>query len=204
MGATTLMYLGFGTSFLDYDRDGYLDMFFANGHVLDDIETYSDAVTWKQSNQLFRNRGDRTFEEVSQLTGISEGKRVSRGAAFGDLFNDGHTDIVVNVLRDRPLVLRNECAPDAHWLELDLRASWGNPQAIGAKVWLTAGGITQRRDDKTCGSYASSSDVRPFFGLGKNTRVDVLKIQWPSGKVTEMKSPPIDRILKIEEPIPHH
>src|SRR5205823_4257910 len=102
MGAATLMYLGFGAGFLDYDRDGLLDLFFANGHVLDDIEVYSDAVTWKQSNQLFRNIGGRRFKEVSAETGIGEGKRVSRGAAFGDLFNRGRTDVVVNVLRERP------------------------------------------------------------------------------------------------------
>jgi enediyne biosynthesis protein E4 len=199
MGSATLMFLGFGTGFLDYDRDGFLDMFFANGHVLDDIETYSDAVTWAQSNQLFRNRGDRTFEEVSEATGIAQGKRVSRGAAFGDLFNNGHTDIVVNVLRGKPLVLKNECAPSAHWIELDLRASSGNPQAIGARVFLTAGGITQRRDVKTCGSYASSSDPRVLFGLGKNTKVDEIRVEWPGGKKTSLKGAEIDGILRVEE-----
>lgn len=200
MGVSTLLYLGFGTGFLDYDRDGWLDLFFANGHVLDDIEMYSDAVTWRQSNQLFRNKGDGTFEETSAATGISEGKRVSRGAAFGDLFNRGRTDIVVNVLRERPLLLRNECAPGSHYLQLDLRASWGNPQAIGAKVWLTAGGRTQRRDVKSGGSYASSSDLRPLFGLGRTTQVEELKIRWPSGQETIIKGPPIDRLLRVDEP----
>ncbi|HZO88202.1 MAG TPA: CRTAC1 family protein [Chthonomonadaceae bacterium] len=200
MGPATLRYLGFGTAFLDYDRDGLLDMFFANGHVLDDIDKYSDSVTWAQSNQLFRNRGDKTFEEVSQVTGIADGKRVSRGAAFGDLFNRGCTDIVVNVLRSHPLVLRNECAPNANWLELDLHASWGNPQAIGTKVWLTAGGVTQRRDVKMNYSYASSSDPRPLFGLGQRTQVDQVKIRWPSGQETIIKGPPINRILRVDEP----
>ncbi len=200
MGAATLMYLGFGTGFLDYDSDGLLDMFFANGHVLDDIETYSDAVTWKQSNQLFRNIGDRRFEEVSAASGISEGKRVSRGAAFGDLFNRGRTDIVVNVLREQPLVLRNETAPDSHWISLDLRASKGNPQAIGAKVWLNAGGITQRRDIKSAGSYASSNDPRPLFGLGKNKTIDSVRIRWPGGRESEIKTPQVDQILRVDEP----
>jgi hypothetical protein len=200
LGAGTLMYLGFGTGFLDYDRDGWLDLFFANGHVMDDIAKYSDAVTWDQSNQLFRNRGDRTFEEVSQATGIAEGKRVSRSAAFGDLFNRGCPDIVVNVLRGKPLLLRNECAPDANWLALDLRAAWGNPQAIGAKVWLKAGGQTQYREVKTGGSYASSQDPRPLFGLGKTAKVDELKIRWPSGQTTLQQDPPINRILRVEEP----
>jgi hypothetical protein len=199
-GAKTLMYLGFGTGFIDYDCDGWQDLFFANGHVLDDIEMYSDSVTWKQANLLFRNRGDRTFEDTSAPTGISDGKRVSRGVTFGDLFNRGRTDIIINVLRDKPLVLRNDCAPQAHWLQLDLHAKWGNPQAIGAKIWLKAGGTTQRHDVKTCGSYASSLDPRPLFGLGKNTSVEELKIQWPSGKITVLNSVAIDQMLKVEEP----
>jgi hypothetical protein len=205
VGSATLMYLGFGTAFLDYDRDGWLDLFFANGHVLDDIGRYSDSVQWEQSNQLFRNKANGTFEETSQATGIGEGKRVSRGAAFGDLFNDGHTDIIVNVLRGKPLVLRNRCGATNHWLELDLRASWGNPQAQGAQVWLTAGGKTQRRDVRTCGSYASSSDVRPLFGLGTATTVDEVKVKWPDGKFTTIKGPAIVRIVRVDEPaLPTH
>jgi hypothetical protein len=200
MGARTLMYLGFGSGFLDYDRDGLLDLFFANGHVLDDIDKYSDSVTWKQSNQLFRNLGRGRFEETSDPMGVSEGKQVSRGAAFGDLFNDGHTDVVVNVLRGRPLLLKNEAAPEASWLELDLHAAWGNPQAIGAKVRLTAGGVTQRRDVKTCGSYASSNDPRPYFGLGTARTVDRIEIRWPSGQVTTKEGPPVNQILRIDEP----
>ncbi len=200
VGSATLMYLGFGTAFLDYDRDGWLDLFFANGHVLDDIGKYSDSVSWEQSNQLFRNRSNGTFEETSQATGIGDGKRVSRGAAFGDLFNDGHTDVIVNVLRGKPLVLRNHCGNANHWLELDLHASWGNPQAQGAGVWVTAGGKTQRRDVRTCGSYASSSDPRPFFGLGQTGQVDDVKIKWPSGQITTLKNPATDCILRVDEP----
>jgi hypothetical protein len=202
MGAKTLMYLGFGTGFLDYDRDGWLDMFFANGHVLDDIEMYSDSVTWAQPNQLFRRSGVRKYEDVSAATGIGEGKRVSRGAAFGDLFNRGRADIVVNVLRGKPLALRNDCAPNARWIGLDLRASRGNPHAIGAKVWVIAGGITQYREVKTGGSYASASDSRLLFGLGQAARVDELKIQWPDGQITTQKEPPLDRYHRIEESRP--
>lgn len=200
VGAATVMYLGFGTGFLDYDRDGWLDLFFANGHVLDDIGRYSDSVTWEQPNQLFRNLGNGAFEETSQATGIGAGKRVSRGAAFGDLFNDGHTDIVVNVLRGQPLLLRNRSGAANHWLELDLHASSGNPQAQGAAVWLTADGRTQRRDVRTCGSYASASDPRPIFGLGRATAVREVKVRWPDRRTTIIKGPPIDRILRVDEP----
>ncbi len=200
MGPKTLMYLGFGTGFLDYDLDGWLDMFFANGHVLDDIAMYSDSVTWKQSNQLFHSLKNGAFEEVSAPTGISEGKRVSRGVSFGDLFNRGRTDILVNVLREKPLALRNDCVAEANWIELDLHASWGNPQAIGAKVWATAGGVTQRRFVHTGGSYASSIDPRPLFGFGQNKTVDEIKIRWNSGQETVLKNPTLNQILRVEEP----
>ncbi len=200
MGARTLMYLGFGTGFLDYDRDGLLDMFFANGHVLDDIEMYSDSVTWKQANQLFRNRGEGIFEEVSGPSGVADGKRVSRGAAFGDIFNDGRAHVLVNVLRERPVLLRNGFAPRANWLELDLRASWGNPQAVGARVLVKAGGRVQRQDVRLSRSYASSSDARLLFGLGAAGGVDEVEIRWPSGQGQTIRRPAINRILRIQEP----
>jgi enediyne biosynthesis protein E4 len=204
IGSATLLYLGFGTGFLDYDRDGWLDLFFANGHVMDDIEKYSDVVTWAQPNQLFRNRGAATpgarFEDVSAATGIGGRRAVSRGAAFGDFNNDGRPDILVSTLRGAPLLLRNDCAPSAHWLRLRLRAAWGNPHAIGASVTLTAGGLTQRRDVRSGGSYASSSDLRPLFGLGAATRVDRLRVRWPSGQETELQGVAADREVVLEEP----
>ncbi len=200
MGTKTLMFLAFGTGFLDYDLDGWQDMFFANGHVLDDIASYSDSVTWKQSNQLFHNLKNHTFEEVSEPTGVSVGKHVGRGATFGDLFNRGRTDIIVNVVREKPIVLRNDCVANANWLELDLHASFGNPQAIGAKVWVTAGGSTQFRYIHTGGSYASSLDSRPLFGFGSTQTVDTVKIRWASGQETVLKNPTLNQILRVEEP----
>jgi hypothetical protein len=203
VGAATLLYLGFGTGFLDYDNDGWLDLFFANGHVMDDIERYSDVVTWAQTNQLFHNRGPSPsggrFEDVSAATGIGARRAVSRGAAFGDFNNDGRIDILVSTLRGSPMLLRNGCAPDAHWLQLQLHAAWGNPQAIGATVTVTANGITQRRDVHSGGSYASSSDLRPLFGLGAATHVDRLTIRWPSGKQTVLRDVAANQSLRVEE-----
>lgn len=200
MGSATLMYLGFGTAFLDYDRDGWLDLFFANGHVLDDIAMYSDSVKWEQPMQLFRNRSNGTFEEVSQSSGVGEGSYVGRGAAFGDLDNDGRTDILVNVLQNKPILLHNEAAPNAHWLGLDLKAAWGNPHAIGATVTVTTGGLKQKRYVRTAGSFESSNDVRPLFGLGNANSVDELRIDWPSGQTTALQRPKIDGYLRVEEP----
>ncbi len=199
MGAGTLMFLGFGTGFLDYDRDGHLDLFFANGHVLDDIETYSDSVTWAQAAQLFRNKGDGTFDDASVPTGVSKGKRVARGAAFGDLDNDGRPDVVISVMRGKPLYLHNENVATGHWLGLTLRPKNGAASAIGATVWVTADGKTQRRDVRANASYASSNDPRPLFGLGPATRVTQIKVRWPNGKTSEVVPTQIDEYLTITE-----
>jgi hypothetical protein len=200
IGAGTLMYLGFGTGFLDYDRDGRLDLFFTNGHVLDDIEMYSDAVTWAQPCQLFRNLGERGFEDVSGSAGVGEGTRVGRGTAFGDVDNDGRTDVIVSVLRGTPWYLHNEAAPNAGWLGVRLKAASGNPQGVGAKVWVRAGGVTQRRDVRAGGSYASTSDLRPLFGLGSNRTVDELRVDWPSGRTSTVKAPALNQYVTVEEP----
>jgi hypothetical protein len=204
VGAATLLYLGFGTGFLDYDRDGWLDLFFANGHVMDDIEKYSDVVTWAQPNQLFRNQGPSGrgvhFEDVSAATGVGGRRAVSRGTAFGDFNNDGRTDFLDSTLRGPPILLRNDCAPAAHWLQLRLRASWGNPQAVGATIRVTAGTVTQRRVVRTGGSFASSSDLRPLFGLGAARRAEEVHIHWPSGQETELHGVPADQSIEIHEP----
>src|SRR5205085_4201667 len=102
---------------------------------------------------------------LEKKKGVGGRRGVNRGAAFGDFNNDGRTDILVSTLRGAPILLRNDCAPAAHWLQLRLRASLGNPQAVGATVTLTAGGLTQRRGVRTGGSFASSSDLRPLVGL---------------------------------------
>ncbi|MFY7953099.1 MAG: CRTAC1 family protein, partial [Armatimonadaceae bacterium] len=200
MGAATLTRLGFGAGFLDYDRDGWLDMFFANGHVMDDIDKYSDVATWKQPNQLFRNTGDGKFTDVSGPSGIGDGVNVARGAAFGDLFNRGRTDVVVNVLRGKPRLMRNNCAPDAHWIRIDLKAKRGNPQGIGSVVTVRAGGMVQRRDIRMNTGYASSSDHRPLFGLGKATTVDEVRVRWADGTESIVATPPVDKPLAIEQP----
>ena len=200
MGSATLIYLGFGTAFLDYDRDGWLDLFFANGHVLDDIAMYSDTVKWAQPMQLFRNQANGTFTDESKTSGVGEGTYVARGAAFGDLDNDGRPDLLVNVLQGKPILLHNEAAPNAHWLGLDLKASWGNPQAIGATVTVTTGALKQKRYVRTAGSFESSNDVRPLFGLGSATTVDELRIDWPSSQSTVLQHPQIDGYLRVEEP----
>jgi hypothetical protein len=124
----------------------------------------------------------------------------ARGAAFGDLFNDGKIDVVLNVIDGTPLLLRNVVRHSNHWLELQLLGGPKSPRdAIGAKVFVTAGGVRQRGDVFSGGSYASSSDPRLHFGLGSATKIDKVEIQWPSGAKEEIRLSAVDRIFKVVE-----
>jgi hypothetical protein len=124
----------------------------------------------------------------------------ARGAAFGDLFNDGHIDVVLNVMDSTPVLLRNVVSNSNHWLGIRLVGGPKSPlDAIGAKVFVTTGAVRQRGDVVSGGSYASSSDPRLHFGLGAATKIDKLEIQWPSGVKEEIRGPSVDRIFTVVE-----
>jgi enediyne biosynthesis protein E4 len=141
------------------------------------------------------------FAEVPPATGSGLATVVpARGAAFGDLFNDGHIDVVMNVVDSTPVLLRNLVKNENHWLELKLVGGPKSPRdAIGAKVFVTVAGVRQRGDVFSGGSYASSSDPRLHFGLGASVKIDKLEIQWPSGSKEEIRVPSVDRIVTIVE-----
>jgi hypothetical protein len=197
----TIPFLGWGTGFLDYDNDGLLDIFFANGHVYPGVDKEDWGTTWAQRPLLFRNLNGSKFEEVAASTGSGLAVVVSaRGAAFGDLFNDGHIDVVLNVMDSTPVLLRNVVENANHWLTLKLT---GGPKssrdAVGAKVFVTTGKVRQRADVYAGGSYASSSDSRLHFGLGAATRIDKLEVLWPDGAKEDIKPPAIDRMITVVE-----
>jgi hypothetical protein len=197
----TIPFLGWGTGFLDYDNDGLLDIFFANGHVYPGVDKQDWGTTWAQRPLLFRNLNGSKFAEVAPATGSGLAAVVSaRGAAFGDLFNNGHIDVVLNVMDSTPVLLRNVVKNANHWLTLKLIGGAKSPRdAIGAKVFVTTGTIRQRADVFSGGSYASSSDQRLHFGLGAATKVDKVEVLWPDGAKEEIKIPAIDRIVTITE-----
>jgi len=197
----TIPFLGWGTGFLDFDNDGLLDIFVANGHVYPGVDKQDWGTTWAQRPLLFRNLNGSTFEEVPPATGSGLADVVSaRGAAFGDLFNDGHIDVVLNVIDSHPVLLRNVVRNSNHWLTLKLVGGPKSPRdAIGAKAFLTVAGVRQRGDVFSGGSFASSSDQRLHFGLGAATKVDKLEIYWPSGAKEEIKVPSVDQILTVVE-----
>jgi hypothetical protein len=201
IAALTIPFLGWGTGFLDYDNDGLLDLFVANGHVYPGVDKQDWGTTWAQRPLLLRNLDGTKFAEVPPATGSGLAVVVpARGAAFGDLFNDGHIDVVLNNIDSAPTMLRNVVKNSNHWVTFKLVGGPKSPRdAIGTKVFLTTGAIRQRADVFSGGSYASSSDQRLHFGLGSATKLDKVEIHWPSGLTQEIKVPAVDRIYTIAE-----
>jgi len=201
VSSVTIPFLGWGTSFLDIDNDALLDLFVANGHIYRWVDQRDWGTTWAQRPLLFRNVDGTKFAEVPAATGSGLAAVIpARGAAFGDLFNDGHIDVVLNNIDSHPTLLRNVVKNDNHWISLKLVGGPGSPRdAISAKVFLTTGKVRQRADVFSGGSYSSSSDLRVHFGLGPASEVDKVEIQWPSGKLEVLTKPPINRILTVVE-----
>jgi hypothetical protein len=197
----TIPFLGWGVGFLDFDNDGLLDLFAANGHVYPVADTLDWGTTWAQRPQLFRNMDGTKFEEVPPATGSGLAAVIpARGAAFGDLFNDGRIDVVLNNMDSTPTLLRNVVKNSNHWIELKFVGGPKSPRdATGTKVFLTAGGVRQRADVLSGGSYGSSSDPRVHFGLGAEIKIQKLEIDWPDGFRQMVDSPGIDAIYRITE-----
>ena len=201
LGTPTIPFLGWGTGFLDFDNDGLPDIFTANGHVYPWVDERDWGTTWAQRPLLFRNLDGTKFVEVPPATGSGLADVIpAQGAAFGDLFNDGHVDVVLNNMDSVPALLRNVVKNDNHWIAFKLTGGSKSPRdAVGTKVFLTAGGVRQRGDVISGGSYGSSSDQRIHFGLGSSTKVEKIEIHWPSGKQEEIRAPGVDRIISVVE-----
>jgi hypothetical protein len=197
----TIPFLGWGTAFLDYDNDGLLDIFVANGHVYPEVDKTDWGTTYAQRPLLLRNLDGSKFEETASASGSGLAVvKSARGAAFGDLFNDGHIDVVLNNMDDTPTLLRNVVKNANHWIAFTLVGGEKSPHdAIGAKVFVTAGGVRQRGEVFSGGSYASSSDQRVHFGLGLATKIEKVEIHWPSGMKSEVTPPSVDRFYTVVE-----
>ena len=154
LGTESYLYVGFGTGFFDYDNDGYLDIFIANGHVIDTIEETSDVVTYAQPNQLFHNNQDGTFSEASLIVGrYFQRKSISRGAIFGDYDNDGDLDIVVTQSNGKTELLQNKGGNRQNWVQLQTVGTISNRDGIGTRVTVTAGRRSQMPEVHTGSSY---------------------------------------------------
>ncbi len=192
------LFSGWSNGFIDYDNDGWKDIFSANGDV--------DYVgrNAEQSDTLLRNIEGKEFVDVSARLGKDfVVKGYKRGSAFGDLNNDGFMDIVVTALNTKPRILLNSADNGNHWLMIDTVGRRSNRDGIGAQIQVTTeSGRTLHNHVTTSVGFMSSSDKRAHFGFGKERRVESVEIRWPSGAVQTIKNPPIDTVLKVEEPAP--
>jgi len=196
----TYPYVGWGTAFFDMDNDGWPDLFAANGHVFPQIDTAPGAGNYREPMQLFRNMHNRTFVNATKGSGLDTLPLLSRrGAAFGDVNNDGKVDILVLNEDGPPTLLLNRTQSSNHAVLFHLVGTKSNKSAIGARVTVTAGNLMQFNEVRGGGSYLSSNDLRLHFGLGQHSRMDTIKVQWPSGAVQKFKNQPSDFIYTIVE-----
>ncbi len=199
VGQITLLNSGWGTRFCDVDNDGWKDIFVAQSHVLDTIEKTTSYLKYKQTPLLLRNTS-KNFVNVSASAGEAfTNTLAARGAAFGDLDNDGDTDIVLGQTGGAPSVLRNNGTKN-HWLGFNLACAKNNRQALGARLIITdAAGAKQLYEVTTAGSYLSSSDARIIVGLGAATSVRSVVVRWPDGKTQTISRPALDKYQAVNE-----
>ena len=201
LAEATVPFLGWGDGFLDYDNDGWRDLFVANGHVYPAVDKNNWGTTYAERPLLFQNLKNNKFELIPAVEGSGLALVIpARGAAFGDLFNNGKIDVVINNMDSAPTLLRNVSADQHHWVELNLIGGAKGPRdAVGAQVYLTAGSLRQRGDVLSGGSFESSNDPRVHFGLGNATRADRVEIHWPDGVKENVRLSAVDRIFTVEE-----
>ena len=201
IGMATRLLSGWGLKFFDYDNDGFLDLFLANGNPDDLIESIHSLVKYQEPLMLFHGTG-KGFVNVSAQSGPVFAKPLSaRGMAIGDFDNDGATDVLVANNDGAPVLLRNAVGSQNHWLGLKLAGTKSNPDAIGARITYQAQDLKQQRMKIGGGSFLSSHDPRIVLGIGKRTKIDWLEIKWPlpSGKVERFNELPLDRYITIVE-----
>lgn len=188
--------LSWGAGFFDFNNDGWKDLFVANGHIYPQVDGANVNTSYRQKNKLYLNLPGRPLLNTTAGSGPGlQQSKSHRGVAFADFNNDGQMDVAVSALDDRPSLLMNGGVPTHHWLMVSLRG-----RNVGARVTLKAGGLTQIREVRAGDSYASSSDSRLHFGLGTAAVIDSIHVRWPSGKVSNVASPAIDRIMTLGEP----
>ena len=199
-GKVSLPFVGWGVKFFDYDNDGWLDLMVVNGHVYPQLEKAGLELTYRQRKLVYRNDRNGTFTEVATDLGSAlTAPAVSRGAAFGDLDNDGDIDVVINNL-DGPLtVLRNDGGNANNFLMIDLVGRKSNRSAFGARVKVTSGDLVQVDERRSGGSYLSQNDVRLHFGLEKRQKVDRVEVRWPDGAIETLTGVEANRFIIITE-----
>lgn len=199
-GAGTKLDVAWGNAFIDFDNDGDRDLFLAMGHFDDNAELRDATLTYKTPNILLLNDGKGHFTNVSKTSGsglsVTES---SRGAAFDDLDNDGDIDVVVLNSRSTPTILRNDSETDHHWVQVQLKRSNGNVDAPGARVRVFSGDLTLVDEVRSGTGYQSHCGTRLHFGLGQESSVQRIEVQWPGGKKQTLTNPAADQLHVIDE-----
>ena len=200
LGQPTFRWVKWGTGFVDFDNDGLQDILVASGHIYTAIDQLPGEPAFREPMILFRNTGQLKFDDVSDTSGVNDEPLQSRrGIAFGDLNNDGNIDAVVFNVNGPPSILINDTKNSNHRVMFRLVGTTSNRASIGARVTITAGGVTQLREVKGGNSYISQSDLRLHFGLGKENRIAKIEIRWPNGKTEELKDLAADAIYTVVE-----
>ncbi|HEX5481907.1 MAG TPA: CRTAC1 family protein [Terriglobia bacterium] len=193
-------YVGWGCGFFDPDNDGWLDLFYCNGHVYPELEAAKTPVKYREPRVLYRNLRNGRFEDVSARAGSCiTTPSTSRGCAFGDFDNDGDVDIVINNQNDRPSLLRCDRQNSNHWITLRTIGVKSNRSGIGTRVRCVTGDGVQIDEVRSGGGYLSQNDLRVHFGLGAAEKVDLLELRWPSGHVDTLRNLAVDQIIVVKE-----
>jgi len=199
-GRASLPYVGWGCGFFDYDNDGWLDLLVVNGHVYPQLATAKLKIAYAQRKLFYRNNRNGAFAEIGAEAGPAMNElSVSRGAAFGDLDNDGDVDVVINNLDGAPTILRNDGGNRNNFLALELIGGKSNRDAYGARVKVIAGDLVQIDEKRSGGGYLSQNDTRLHFGLEQRAKVDAVEVRWPSGVTQKFMNLPVNSFIRIKE-----
>ena len=193
-------WLGWGVGFLDLDLDGWLDLFLVNGHVYPEVDRLKSEAGYRQRKVVYRNTGSGRFDDVTERLGAPVTiAKAGRGAAFADFDNDGDVDVLVNNIHDTPDLYRLDVSAPRSWVSLRLIGVQSNRSAIGARVRLTAAGVTRVDEVRGGGSYYAQNDLRLHFGLGAAAKVDRVEVRWPRGLEEAWTDLEINRLLSLKE-----
>jgi hypothetical protein len=200
IGRGTRGYVGWGDAFVDFDNNGWQDIFIVNGHVYPQVDEMRSDLKYLEPKLLFLNQRNGMFKDISKSAGAAiRIPQVSRGMAIGDLFNDGKLEAVIENLKGQPMILRPEGGRQNHWISFQLEGVRSNRLALNARIRATAGDLVQLGEVISGGSYLSQNDLRIHFGLGGHQRVDSARVLWPDGKIETLTNLAADRFYIVRE-----